>query len=108
MIVYDSCGIYVQSQTTLEAKLTAIDNVIDALILSGATMAVNDNIQEYSLNDGQTIIKTIYKGSVGIANAIKYWESIRQMYLNRLHGRMVRLVDGKNFNRRFIFNGRYW
>jgi len=100
-IIFSSCGLYIQSQKTLQDKITAIDKVIDALILSGETMAINDSIQEYSLNDGQTIIKTIYKGGVGIATAMRYWEGIRQMYINRLNGRMVRLVDGKNFPRRF-------
>jgi len=105
MIYYDSCGIYVQSKTTLLDKIAAIDAIIDMLESTALTMAGNDNIQEYSLNDGQTIIKTIYKGSVGIASAIDDFERIRQRYVNRLNGRMHRAVDGKNFIRRYMLNG---
>jgi len=106
MIVFDSCSIYIRSQKTLLAKIQAIDAVIAALEDSALNMAGNDSIQEYSLNDGQTIIKTIYKGAIAIGNAIQVFEKIRQRYINEMQGSMVRLVDGKNFNRRFNWNGR--
>lgn len=107
MVIYETCSIYVTSQTTLQARIMAIEAVIDALITTGATAAGTDNIQEYSLNDGQTIIKTIYKGSVAVGNAINFWEAQKQRYINQLNGRMVRLHDAKNFNRRFngFFHG---
>jgi hypothetical protein len=104
MVVYETCGIYVQSKTTLKDKIAAIDEIIAMLETTALDMAGKDAIQEYSLNDGQTIIKTIYKGSVGIASAIDDFERIRQRYVNRLNGRMVRLVDSKNVTRR---NWRY-
>lgn len=104
MVIFETCAIYISSQTTLKAKIAAIDAVIDALISSALIMAGNDSIQEYSLNDGQTIIKTIYKGSVGIASAIRDFQRIRNVYVNQLNGRMVRAVDGRNFIRR---NWRY-
>jgi len=105
MIYFDSCSTYVQSKQTLLDKIAAIDAIIDMLESTALTMAGNDNVQEYSLNDGQTIIKTIYKGSVGIASAIDDFERIRQRYVNRLNGRMHRAVDGKNFIRRYMLNG---
>lgn len=104
MVVYETCKIFIQSRTTLEGKIAAIDAILEALEASALTQAGADNIQEYSLNDGQTIIKTIYKGAVGIASAIDDFERIRQRYVNRLNGRMVRLVDGHNMSRR---NWRY-
>jgi len=107
MIVYETCGLYVVAQKTIEDKIAAIDAVIDALIASSLDMAAKDSIQEYSLNDGQTIIKTIYKGSVGIASAIRDFQRIRNVYVNQLNGgRMVRLVDSKAFQRRNYRNGR--
>lgn len=104
MVTYETCGIYVQSQTTLKAKVAAIDAIIDMLLATALDMAGKDDIQEYSLNDGQTIIKTIYKGSVSIASAIRDFQRIRNIYANQINGRMVRLVDSRNFVRR---NWRY-
>ena len=106
MVVYETCAIYVQDQPTLEAKIAALDAIIDALLGSALTMAGNDSIQEYSLNDGQTIIKTIYKGAVGIASAIRDFQRIRNIYVNQLNGRMVRLVDSKNMTRKYWRYGR--
>lgn len=102
MVVYDSAGIYIQSKKTLEDKIAAIDAIIDALEVEALNMAGKDSIQEYSLNDGQTIIKTIYKGAVGIASAINAFEKIRIRYINRLNPPMQRLVDGRNMNRRYF------
>lgn len=99
MITFDSAGLYIQSKKTLQDRILAIDAIIEALELTALNMAGKDDIQEYHLNDGQTIIKTIYKGSVGVASAIDDFERIKQRYVNRYNGRMVRLVDGKNFNR---------
>ncbi len=94
---FDTCGLYIQSATTLRAKITAIDAVIDALELQAADSVLTQNISEYQLNDGQTIIKQTYRGAKGIADAINSFEAIKQRYVNRLNGRVFRAVDSKNF-----------
>lgn len=97
MVYYDSCGVYVQSQTTLAAKIAAIDAIIAALENSALLAAGSEGVSEYQLNDGQTIIKQVYRGTAGISRAITDFETIKQRYINQLQGRMVRLVDSKNF-----------
>ena len=97
MAIYLSSAIYIQSQTTMVAKLDAIDAIINALMLSAATAATKDGIEEYWLNDGQTQIKEKYRSTEAIMKSIEAFERLRQMYLNRLNGRMVRLMDSKNF-----------
>lgn len=99
MAIFLSSAIYVQSRTTMEAKITAIDAIIDALMLSAATAATKDGIEEYWLNDGQTQIKESYRSTEAILKSIEAFERLRQMYINRLNGRMVRLMDSKNFIR---------
>jgi len=96
MIRYDSEGLYLESATTAQAKIAACDAIIDKLLILSATAADGDNIQEYSLNDGQVIIRTLYRSSKQIADAINGFEKIRQRYLARINGRVVRLVDEKN------------
>jgi hypothetical protein len=105
MVYYDTCGLYIQSRTTLEAKIAGIDAIIDALELAALAAASGSNVSEYQLNDGQTIIKELFRGPQGIATAINNFEAIKQRYVNRLNGRVVRAVDGKNF--RHNYGNRY-
>lgn len=99
MVVFDSECIYVDSKTTISAKITALDNIIGALMTTALKAASTGNLEEYSLDDGQTKIRTMYRSVDQIEKAITSFEKIRQMYINRLDGRMVRLIDGKNFVR---------
>lgn len=101
---YDSAGIYIQSATTLEAKIVKIEAIITALEDIALTAAGTGNIDEYSLDDGQTKIKSTYRNTTEILEAIMGFERVRQMYVNRFNNRMFRLVDHTNFpgNGRFF------
>lgn len=96
-VYYDSADIFIRDATSLQAKITRIDAIITALEDIALTGAANDNIQEYELNDGQVKIRTEYRGVDSIFKSIMGFERIRQMYVNQLNGRVIRLVDGKNF-----------
>lgn len=96
-VFYDSAAIFIETGTTLDDKIAKIDAIIVALEATALTAAANDNIQEYELNDGQVKIKTAYRGVDAIFKSIKAFEQIRQQYINRKNGRMMRMVDGKNF-----------
>jgi len=97
MVTYDSTDICIQSETTLAAKIAKIDAIIVALEDTMLKAAGTGNLEEYSLNDGQVIIKTTYRNTEEVIKSITDLEKIRQMYVNRLNGRHIRLVDGKNF-----------
>lgn len=97
MITYDTVGLYLETATTNQEKITAIDAIISALLTTAANAAGNENISEYSLNDGQVIIKTNYRGVESIYKSIAAFRKLRQEYINMINGRVVRLVDGKNF-----------
>lgn len=97
MVIYDSAALYIEAQSGLQAKITAIDAIIDALLLTAAKAAAGDNISEYSLNDGQTQIKTVYRGTSAVYASIRDFEKLKQMYMSRINGRVIRLVDDKNF-----------
>ncbi len=97
MVQYTSAAIYIDSQKSMVAKVNAINAIIDALMLTAASAASTDNIEEYWLNDGQTQIKTSYRGTEAVFQSIQAFEKLREIYINRLNGRMVRLVDSKNF-----------
>ena len=96
MVQYDSAQIYIDSATTLREKIVKIDLIIIALETTALKAASTDEISEYWLDDGQTKIKTVYKGADSVLKSIMAFESIKQMYINRLNGRVMKLVDSKN------------
>lgn len=105
MVIYDNEGLYIDSKTSNAAKADACNQIISALLALAATEAANDGVTEYSLNDGQVQIRTVRRGVDGIMNSIKSFENLKTYYMNKANGRMIRLVDSKNFtgNR----NGRF-
>ena len=58
MIIYDSADIYINGATCLRDKITRIDAIIVALEDAALKGAAQGNISDYSLNDGQTQIRT--------------------------------------------------
>ena len=92
MVVYDSTSIFIQSATTLTAKIVRIDAIILLLEDTALKAAGGDDVEEYSLDDGQTKIKKVFRGSASILKAIYDYEKLRIMYANRLNGRVSRLV----------------
>jgi hypothetical protein len=101
MVYFDSATLYLQSKTTQSDRLDAIESIIDALILKAAAAADEDSgtfrYEEYFLNDGQTQIRARYRSVDDILNSIKIFERLAMTYRNRLNGRAIRMVDGKNF-----------
>ena len=95
-VYYDSAALYIEGSTSLCDKIGRIDTIIDALLTNALVAAEKDNIEEYSLNDGQTIIKTTYRGTESVMKSIKAFETLKQVYVNRLDGRVSRLVDSKS------------
>ena len=96
-LTFDTCGLYIQSATSIQAKIAAIDAIIDALIVQSADAVLTQNLSEYQLNDGQTIIKQVYRGEKGITDAILAFEQMKYRYVRRLNGGVYRAVDSKNF-----------
>ncbi len=105
MITYNSAQIYVTSATTAREQLTRLDAVINALMATMLTAATTENLTEYTLDDGQTKIHCSYNGVAAIEKSIMSLERLKQIYINRLNGRMARLVDGKSMTR-YYGNGR--
>lgn len=99
MVVYDSAVNYLGTCTGLKAKIVAIDAIISALELMALSAAEKGDLSEYSLDDGQTKIKTVYRNVTDITASINGFETIKQRYINQLTGRRTRLVDSKNFLR---------
>ena len=98
MVYYDTEAVLIQSCADMSAKITTIDAIITALYGQMLTLASQGSpIQEYMLNDGQTIIKTIYRTTTQIEATIDILTKQRNRYQNQINGRYIRAVDSKNF-----------
>lgn len=97
MVIYDSAYIYVDSCTSVKEKITRLDAIITALEDTALKSAANDDIKEVNLDDGQTKIRTEYKGTDAVLKSIEGFIKLKNYYINKLNGRVTRLVDSKSF-----------
>lgn len=98
-VYYTSTQQYILSANSVDAKIIAIDKVIEALFLLMLNPEVieKEYITEYSLDDGQTKIRAVYRGVASINKSIEALNKMRTYYTNQKLGRRIRLVDGRNF-----------
>lgn len=90
---------YLRSQTDVAAKVATLDAIIDNLYAQLAAMAAQEEpIQEFMLNDGQTILKTVYKTEAAVLKSIDLFTLQRNRLINDSRPRTVRMVDISNFN----------
>lgn len=85
----------IKQKQTDKDRLDAIDQLIEMTILKQLDAVTNNDpsISEYQFEDGQVKIRTAYRTSNDFKTALSSLESIRQVYINRLKGRVMSLVD---------------
>lgn len=97
MVYFDSAEIYLESKSKLRDKIRAISAIIDALLLASVKAAGNEDLTEYTLNDGQTTIRAMYRGSESVMKSVQAYEKLKEYYINKLNGRSFRAIDRKSF-----------
>lgn len=92
---------YIQSKQSIRDKIIAIDVLIDKMMLSTleAIDGMNGSVAEYDLDDTQVRVRTRYRSIAEIKNGIHALEQMKQMYVNRIQGRVGTLVDERNLRR---------
>ena len=100
-VIYFSVRQYLESCNSLEAKITALDNIIMSMIGALATAATTGEYSEYRFDDGQSRIEVIYRDPASMEKAISGLQHLTDMLRARLFnnsvGRITRLVPGENF-----------
>jgi len=81
--------LYIESATSLKARLTRVCAIIAALEIRALDTTDQANVDEYRIDDGQTVIKTIYRSHEAIYKAIEAFEKLKQRLLNQLNGRSM-------------------
>lgn len=97
MVEYSSAAIYIDSCTTTQARIVAIEAIIDVLMTTGLAAAENGDLTEFYLDSGQTKITSKFRNPMEIMNAIKMYEALKSVYVGRLNGRMVHQLPEQNF-----------
>lgn len=97
-IVYTSVTQLMSSQASLEARIAALGLVLANMEL---LMADKDDTKIYELDTSQTRIQKTYTGYTEMFAAYERLFKLQQAMMTRANynanGRIVRLVDSKNF-----------
>lgn len=98
-IEYGNCFAYLNSLTDLQAKIAAIDIIINnnIALIGAQTLAQAGSTNMYELDDGQVRIKVIYRSVKEIIEINTALETMKQLYINRLNGRTVQLRDKSTY-----------
>jgi len=92
---------YISSKKGLREKISAINELIDAMILR-TTEAIDDigaSVDEYSMDDGQMKVRTKFRNIDDVTMGINALEKIKQRYVNQLNGRVIALKDIRGIRR---------
>jgi hypothetical protein len=96
-VIFESATSYIESQTTLDARIAAIDVIIARLLTTAASAAETGHIDEYWFDDGHVKIRSKYRNVAQVENSIAAFQRLRDLYTNKKVGRVFRLKDSSNF-----------
>ena len=85
---------YIECGQTYREKIQRIDNLINVFELKLLDVSESISYDEYALNDGQMNVRTKYRSSNDVLQAIDNLEKLKQRYVNKLNGRTVVLRSG--------------
>lgn len=85
---------YMESKTTLIAKIQAYDSLITAMEATILAATTSGHLAEYEMDDGQMKVRARYRSLSEMNRALVGLEQIRQRYINRFNGRVTVLRGG--------------
>lgn len=85
---------YIESKTTLLAKIAAYDLIITGLENAMLLAVESGYLKQIEFDDSMMKVRTEYRSVEDVAKAMLGYEKIRQMYINRLNGRVTVLRGG--------------
>jgi hypothetical protein len=88
---------YIQSKSSLDSKIVAIEALIDSMILNSIDAIGNSGTASYSMDDGQMKVSTEYRSVDQIVAGVKALEQMLQMYINRRNGNITVLRGRLNY-----------
>ena len=95
MAVFLNIVTYIGCDDDTKAQIARIEAIIELLQDAELNGATNADIEEYRLDDGQTVIKTIFRDMTIIEKTINALYRRRTRLLNLCAGHRYGLIDGK-------------
>jgi hypothetical protein len=95
-ILYYSMDADFETCTTTRAKIAKIDAIIDSLMTTALKSVATGNYVQYKVDTGQTKTDVTYASTESVTKAIKQYEALRQLYVNRIIGNEYINIGGKN------------
>jgi hypothetical protein len=100
-IIYTNIPAIISSQTSLEAQIAMIDTILTGMLVAITTANLSGQFESYKLDTGQTKNEVTYRSITELQKAYEGMFKTKQMVISQLNinrqGRMLRLVDGRNF-----------
>lgn len=93
MAIYTDITVYIRCASDIRQKIARIDSIIELLEDSLLNNALDSGIEEYSLDDGQTKIKSVLRDPSAIEKAILALEKRKQRLINSCIGHRYGLMD---------------
>ncbi len=91
---YTTITQYLESKTTLQAKIAAYDKLIEGMENALAEGIVSGHILQTEVDDGFMKVRLNYRSVGDMTKALSGLEMLRQRYINRLNGRCTVLRGG--------------
>jgi len=88
---------YLQSKSTIEARIEAVENLIDIMTLNMLDVVENDGTASYSMDDGQMKVTTEYRSVKQVEAGIMALEKMLHRYINRANGHVTVLRGRLNY-----------
>lgn len=96
-MIYCTTKEYIQSKESLDAKITAIEALIDAMLLNAVDTVDDSGTMSYSMDDGQMKVTTQYRSAEDITKGILSLEKLLHIYINRRDGHISVLRGRLNY-----------
>lgn len=100
-IIYTNIPAILESCATLEARIAMLDSILTGMETALLKATTTGHFEEYKLDTGQTKNEVRYRSINELQLAYASLLKIQQMLYTRLNanrqGRVIRMVDGKNF-----------
>jgi inhibitor of KinA sporulation pathway (predicted exonuclease) len=99
-VIFESVADYLGSCKTLDARIAALNALIDKMLITSVAAAESGHLEEYWFDDGHVKIRSKYRNVAQMEAAITGFQRLLDLYTNRKTGRHTRLMDQSNFTGR--------
>jgi len=91
---------FICDKTVAKTRLTKIRELREALLDTYTKALLNGDVQELTFNDGQTVIKTVFRSPDAILKSMYDLDKLEATLVNRCLGRMQTMRQYNTFRKR--------